>query len=64
MIWKHVQNDMPTVDCKCEALVKRKDGDLQLFFCEFDPMLGVFLINSITEEIQDQYEAVHYWRVL
>lgn len=42
----------------------RDDGDLELFFCEYDPVLGMFLLPQITKENSTRYEAVHYWRAL
>lgn len=64
MIWNSVINGYPEVDCKCDVLVKRKDGDLKLFFAEYDPYIKRFLIKAITDANKEEFESVYYWRAL
>ncbi len=64
MIWHSVTNGYPETFCKCEVLVECVNGDLQLFFCEYDILMAMFLIPSISEETSGKYVNVAYWRAL
>jgi hypothetical protein len=64
MIWNYVLNVIPETDCKCDILIRRKDGDLEQYFSEYDSLMKRWLLPQISEEKSDEYEAVHYWRAL
>ena len=64
MICNYILNVHPEVDCKCDILIMRKDGNLEQFFYEFDALMKMWLLPQISEEKSKEYEGVHYWRAL
>lgn len=64
MIWHSVLNGNPDTHCRCEVLLRRIDGDLEHFLSDYDCIMQKWLLPQISKENSENYEAVHYWRVL
>lgn len=64
MTWKSAINTPPTCHCKCEVLLPRQDGDIDQYEADFDVVMQVFLIPTLTEPKQGVHTHVSHWRAL
>ena len=64
MIWKHAINNPPECHCKCEVLLPREDGDIDQYEADYDSILKVFLIPTLSEDKFGQHTHVSHWRAL